>query len=283
MGDLDSLYLKKSSQWAPYYSALLDICGDTVQLINFGDQKNAGAVNAATFTGMKKHASGLAPVWTPNEALSAWDTPFDLTLESNWLGLAPKLTTNGTDEEIDTPDNDYYFRDDNGSAEKLSVGFWVAPANISGFDQIFAQYDASSGSELRVFNIGMDDASVTIRLWDESANAHINSKTNSLGLVAGQMSFCVMTYNGDTLNTGLLGYIDGALSTMSASGSGVYVGMENLATKPQLFTRLGTSANELFFAGEVLGGPWGPFMTQTQLTAEQIADLYQRMRLGLGV
>src|SRR3990167_4688107 len=117
----DSLYLSKAAQWAPYYAILQQELGATATLLNFGNQREAGVVNAATWTGHKFSATGLSPVWTPNEALSAWDTPFDLRNPANYLGLAPILTFNGTDERATTPDNAFFSR----AAGVFSMGAWV--------------------------------------------------------------------------------------------------------------------------------------------------------------
>src|SRR3990167_7205667 len=110
MPALDSLYQSKAALWGPYYAIMEQQLGATATLLDFGNQRSAGLVTATTWTGRKFSATGLSPVWTPSEALSAFDTPFDLKLESNFLGLAPVLTFNGTDEEMDSPDADYWSK-----------------------------------------------------------------------------------------------------------------------------------------------------------------------------
>src|SRR3990167_5420102 len=125
MPALDSLYQSKAALWGPYYAIMEQQLGATATLLDFGNQRSAGLVTATTWAGRRFNASGLAPTWTPSEALSAFDTPFDLKLVSNWQGLAPVLTFNGTDEEADTPDA-AGWEVGNGTADTaFSVGCWV--------------------------------------------------------------------------------------------------------------------------------------------------------------
>src|SRR3990167_5148368 len=110
--DLRSHYESRAALWAPYYTLLEQQLGATATLVNFGDTDNFGAVSAATGTGMRFSATGLAPTWTHSEALNAWDTPFDVANVDGFQGLAPVLPYNGSDESMDTPDNAYWSRND---------------------------------------------------------------------------------------------------------------------------------------------------------------------------
>jgi len=38
-----------------------------------------------------------------------------------------------------------------------------------------------------------------------------------------------------------------------------------------------------FFNGDVLGSPWEPFFVHLELAAEQVANYFQRMRMGLEI
>src|SRR3990167_4903337 len=107
MPALDSLYKSKAALWGRCYAIMEQQLGATATLLDFGNQRSAGLVTASTWTGRRFSATGLAPIWTPSEALSAFDVPFDLKLESNFLGLAPLLDFNGSDELATTPDAAY--------------------------------------------------------------------------------------------------------------------------------------------------------------------------------
>ena len=273
----NSLYLKNAATWPSYYLSLQNELGATASVVDFGNQGSAGKVNAATFAGRKFHTSGLSPTWTPSEAMSAFDTPFDLTLESNWLGYAPILTLNGSDEDMDTPDANYWSRDDSGS-NPLSIGMWI---KFSGTETgtLFAKYNASGGNREYVWYIsnGKQD------WWqkDESAGVSANLLADAV-TTPDVWHFIVVTYDaagGSSAAGGLTFYTDGAAIASTATNNGSYVAMENGSAIPSICSQHGAT----FFEGEILGGPWGPWFTQIELTAAQVKNLYEDMRLGLGI
>ena len=46
---------------------------------------------------------------------------------------------------------------------------------------------------------------------------------------------------------------------------------------------LGFNSASNFFGSYMLGGPWSPLFVQAALTAAHIANIYEGLRLGLGV
>ena len=276
MGALDSLYRAKAALWAPYYANREQQLGVTATLLNFGDQELAGKVNATTFVGKKFHASGLSPTWTPSEALSAFDTPFDLTDPDNWQGLAPILTLNGTDEEADSPDAAYWSR----VADVFSVGAWVNLTDATS-STILSKYDAAGNTREWIFGFEGADK-LTLDLYDESVSANPNITTvANTALVQGVWVFVVATYDGSADASGINVYQDGALVASTDDDDANFVNLEDLAGTVKLGHIDATPAS--IFDGKMAGGPFSPFFTQIELTAEQIANLYDIERHPLGV
>lgn len=273
---------RRQADWLAAYTLRQQQLGNTATLVNFGDP-NAGALDAATFTGMKFNASGLSPIWTPSAALSAWSTPFDLALPANWQGRAPILTFNGTSEDMTTPDAAYWSR----VAGAFSVGAWVKRAAIGAIHYILAKWDETTGSELREwqFRINIGDY-LELRLCDESvAGSIIASRRSTNTIATGTWTHCVVTRSSaDLTHSGITLYINGVAETPSGGSDVGYVDVEDLATLPRVGSIIGTGGTASdYFSGAMAGGPYCPFFVQAELTAEQVYNLYARERLALGV
>jgi len=274
----NSLYLKNAATWPSYYLSLQNELGATASVVDFGNQGSAGKVNAATFAGRKFHSSGLSPTWTPSEALSAFDTPFDLTLESNWLGYAPILTLNGSDEDMDTPDANYWTRDDSGS-NPYSMGMWI---KFSGTESAAIFNKQISSGNNREWNWNIMNGKQDWWQRDESAGVSINLLADAV-TTPDVWHLVVVTYDaagGSSAADGATFYTDGAAIASTATNNGSYVAMENKTAPPTIGSHNG---GHNFFEGGILGGPWGPWFTQIELTAAQVKNLYEDMRLGLGI
>ena len=280
MGALDSLYLKRASYWPQFYAVMQRELGNTATLIDFGNIKSAGQPTATTWTGRKFHASGLSPVWTPNAALSGYDTPFDLKLESNWLGYAPQVTLNGTSESFTTPDDTYFSRGNGTTDSAFSFGAWLNVTDTAAARYIWAKLQTAANLEWRWFVVSTDV--MRLELKDDSAAVSAIRDTDA-AIKMGQMVFFAATYDGTggaTAANGIVLYENGASVASTATNNAGYVAMENLTARVNAFQN-GNDAEEM--QGKALGGPWSPFYVQAALTAAQIANIYQEMRLGLGV
>ena len=258
--------------WPAIYKAVHEILGDAHVILPLGDELIAGKVNATTFEAKAMGATAPADLtWTPNEALSAWDTPFDLTEPDNWRGAIPILTFNGTDEEADTPDDGFYTRDDAGGANGFSVGAWVLPEDTATLKHVLAKDDENTVREWRFY---VDVAEIPIlELIDNSAGASAK-RPASVAISTSALTLIVATYDGaggasaaDTINV----YVNGVSANGTAVNNGSYVGMEDLGGKLTLGARI---APLKFFAGKMAGGPIGPFFSQKELTATAVLDLY---------
>jgi len=267
------------AMWMGVYHNRQTQLGNTASIVNFGDESNAGLVTASTFTGTKFHSTGLSPVWTPSEALSAFDTPFSLGAPGNWKDLIPVLTLNGTDEEMDTPDNAYW-----STAGAFSVGAWIY-LNTLASNVILAKWDETTGAELREFHFSIDaNGDIGFTIYDESANAAVGRKREA-ALATGQWYHIVGTFDGGADAAGVSIGVDGVLVDDAALVDDAgFANAEDLATIMSLGYLEGTGgAKEQLFDGLIAGGPCGPFFVQAELTVEQIANLYRVERLALGV
>lgn len=279
MPAFDSLYRERAALWPVIYHHRETQLGATATLIPFGDQEAGGKVNAATFLGVRHNASGLAPTWTPNEALSAWDTPFDLTNPANWQGAAPVLTFNGTDEEMDTPDATYWSRGTGADDDPVSIGFWINIANTATQRSLLNKF-AGAGAREWTLDVRTDET-VVFTARDESVPISVTRATDA-AIPTDSWVFLVLTYDGTAGATAMNGaaiYVNGASVASTATNDATYVAMEDLAA----VVELGDTNNSNFFAGKMLGGPFCPFFVQAALTAAQVANLYRVERHALGV
>jgi len=278
MGALDSLVRANRSQWPQYYDVIEAQFGATATLLDIGNVNHKP--DAATWAGKKFSASGLSPVWTPNEALSAWDTPFDLTLPSNWQGLAPVLTFNGTDEEADTPNAAYWQMESNA----YSIGIWVKPDQISTNAVILGRDNRTTGSTEREFLLEMDGGAPVYQFFslDDSAGGFIRRLWGTAP-VANQWVLLVVTVDGADVETGIHVYTNGALDD-GAADEASFTAQEAKTVVTQLGYYIPTGGGVAdLWSGGIAGGPWSPFFVQAAVTAAQIANYYGDMRLGLGI
>lgn len=276
MGALDSLYSDRASRWPAFYRTIQNELGATATLLDFGNQRTAGLVSSTTWTGRQFSATGLAPVWTPNAALSAYGTPFDLTAETNWLGYAPILTLNGTTERATAPDAAYWSR----ALAAFSVGAWVNFTDATS-SAILAKFTTVGDlREWQFLTTAADKLQLVIS--DENDAATPNATLDTLADTAssqGVWLFIVGTYDGTANASGIDLYLNGVVSASTDTDDANFASSRDTTS----VVEFGTTDGGTFFDGKILGGPWSPFFVQTQLTAAQISNIYQNLRLGLGV
>jgi hypothetical protein len=289
-----------TDKWEPYYSIVKDVPGNASSLVDFGDELNAGDVDATSFTGMRFHANGLAASSTPQPAtsavaLSGWDTPFTLRDLDNWLGLAPVLAFNGSNENADTPaagTGEFWTPSTRSSDSAFSVGAWLNITDTAARRAVIAKWDDSggSGNEKREWLLAIEsDNKAKLHFIDEDASApSAPDRVTDAAVAQGSWIFLVASYDGgggSTMANGITFYVDGASVASTASNASNYVAMDVTAADPTRGVYLvgSTPAMTFPFNGKMLGGPWGPFFVQSELTAEQVADYFQRMRMGVGV
>lgn len=263
--------------WAPFYSNRASILGSAGTMIPFGDEAVFGVPSAVTGNGLSTGASGLSPVWTPSEPLSAWDTAFDPTLPANLLNIAPVLTFNGIDEEMNTPDDDFWSPGNGVTDGPFSVGAWINLAASAGQRTILGRW--AGAKEWNIVVAGNE--TLVLQLRDNSAGAGI-AGLSAAPIAEGVWVFVVVTYDGTggpTAADGITMYANGVSITNTASNHANYVAMENLSTS----TDFGMESGSGLFSGAMLGGPFGPFFAQKELTPAEVTSLYDVERVGLGL
>lgn len=265
---------EKRMIWAPIREAVLSILGSTGTIIPLGDSQHE-ATNRTTCTSVGEKQA----VFTYSEAVSSFDTA------PTALGPAyvPIVTFNGTDEDADTPDDNYFSFGDGANDSAISMGMWVCPTNAGGAFQALMAKDNNTDREWAIRIDAPATPNPTLYLYDDSAGVFC-ARGLSAALTLSSWAFVVITYDGaggataaNTINS----YKNGALSNGGATNNGAYVAMENLAATPTIGSTNGQATK--FYGGKMAGGPLGPFFVQAELSADAILRLYQLGRNYLGV
>jgi len=245
--------------------------GTAYAMIPIGDQdhENAGRTTVTTVGA----GAGDGLVFTYSEAIQDFDTSLFYRHNQLWLPDAP---FNGTDEEADSPDAAFWTRND-GASEGLSIGAWLNITDTAGIRIILSKWDDDQAVQEWLFFVRAND---TLRLLvrDDSVPTTAD-RTSDGAILQGQLAFFVVTYDGSGGSSAMDGvtlYQNGVVLASTATNSGTYVAMENGTSTVGLGARFNaTSAKQQFFDGRILGGPVGPFFTQQELTAAQVAELYR--------
>lgn len=277
MAALDSLYRRNALHW-DYHNRETQL-GATATLIPFGDQEIFGKVNATTGTGMRFNASGLAPTWTHSEAMSAWDTAFDLTDPDNWQGVIPVLTFNGTDEESDTPDAAGW-----STAGAFSWVAWIY-LNTLASNVILAKWDETTSAEAREFIAEVDaNGDIGFRIYDETNNAAVGRKQDT-ALVAGRWYHVAGTFDGGTDAAGVSIYVNGvATDDADIVDDAGFANAVDTATVVSLgYSESTAGAKQNFFDGKMAGGPCCVGFCTAELTAAQVLNMFRKERRMLGL
>ena len=262
----------------PLYAQIRDILGSTGTIIPIGDtaQENSGRTTVTTL-------GSEQVIFTYSEAVSSFDTPPTIT----GPGRLPLVTFNATDEEADTPDADYWSRDDAGGANGFSVGAWVNVTDTAAVRAVLGKWNATSAAEIREWILlVLDDDTLRLAFFDESANVE-TTRTSDSAITMGSLVFFVATYDGaggTSASDSVILYENGSAIASTAANNASYVGMEGLDTLPTLGFNIPTGGGVGNpFSGTMVGGPLGPFFTQTELSAADITRLYNIGKSALGV
>ena len=256
--------------WPGLYKAVHEILGDAHVIIPLGDELVAGTVNATSFEAKAMGATAPTDLtWTPSEALSAFDTPFDLTDPDNWKGVAPVAVFNGTDEEADTLHDGFYSR----AGGVFSVGAWVNLTDATS-STILAKYNASGDGREWIFFFNASDQ-LNLELIDEDDATTPNAKNETTADTAtseGSWHFVVATYDGSADASGINLYQDGILVASTDVDDANFASLRDTGSLLEIGSR--SAAGEDFFDGKMAGGPIGPFFCQKELSATEVLDLY---------
>jgi len=258
------------AMWGPIYEAVLNILGSTGTILPICDPKH-GQPNAATFVTVGEEQL----TWTWGEPPASFDTPLDLTDPDSFQGIIPILAFNDTDEEADSPDADYWSRDDSGS-NPFSVGAWV---NIAGAATggLFGKWITGASAEWQLF---FSSGKPRLQFHDSSTNKH-SYATADAALSVNTWHLVILTYDstgGATAAGGITIYVDGVAVADTDTNNASYVAMENTATLMQL-----GGAGGYWWGDKLAGGPLGPFFTQIELSVDQVKRIHEIGRRALGL
>lgn len=272
--------------WEFIYQARFANLGATATIIPLVDPSIA-RINATTFATKVSSASGSAQTATWTAAPSALATPVVLNAiagTSVWTapGLygptgIPGIILNGTSEYLTIPDVNYWTN----IASAFSIIFWGVITNQAATQYILTKYGAAGARE---WGFGITSAEKPFLLLnDDSAGVDIDRTADAAVTTAIPVQIVVTkgAGNGATAMNDALVYVNGAVVASTATNSGAFVDMENLASAVYLGA-LGTPG--LYYNGLVFGGPLGVTFVQAQITAAQAKNDYDigRAALGLG-
>ena len=271
-GGLLKLY---QALWAPYYDAVLRTLGSTGVILPIGDPHH-GQPNAATFT--TKGEEQVTFTWS--EAPSAFDAALDLTDPDSFQGIVPVIVFNGTDEEADSPDANYWTRGDGSVDLAFSVGAWINLTDATS-STIMGKFESTGNLREWFYIFGSGDRAI-LRLRDESASVEVE-RVADVAISQDVWHFVVATYDGtggpSAMDNARM-YEDGVAVASTAANNGSYVAMENKTAVVSIGVYDGSTS---FFSGKMAGGPLGPLFTQKELTADEVRALYDLGRAALAL
>ncbi len=247
-------------------------------------RRSAATPNSGTFVTRRDTASGLEATATCRITASEtrpylWATPFDLIIPTNWQGIIPVLTFDGSTNSIDTPDAAYWTRADSA----WSAGLWVRPAVINAAMSFISKYNNTTGATQIEWDCGMTSSGLAyITVHDDSVPARI-SRQYSVALTALAWQHLIFVDAGTNASTGLDIYLNGVAVDDTDDDAGAFTKMEDKTGLVRIGCRYGAAAREQFFSGKMAGGILGPFFTQIALTAAQAKNLYLAGADALGL
>lgn len=266
--------------WAGYYSAVEKIIGDGGIIVPILDPDHR--LSTTTLEQRGHHASGVAATWTyGGGAPEGWDTPADLSDPTKYQGCIPILETNGTDEDLDTPDANYWNHGNQTSAdEAFSVGGWFN----GDFSQFIPTFSRRSENPVTEWEAKVTGNKIELRLFDNSSGNYEGKITDSATLIDNTWHHLVYTYDGtggSSASGGITLYIDGVAPAQSVADAGTYSYMHDNGTS---LTSIGSRSSGSFAAVKIAGGPLGPFHCDAkELNAQEVYRLYLLGRAALGL
>jgi hypothetical protein len=288
MAEIDSLWKTNFQKLSPYWEQMWGIAGDKITilpLVGPGGGVTVGLPGSTSFTTRTRTttAGGLEAVFTWSEPPEDFDVPFDPSNPDHWQGIVPMVTFNGTNEQADSPDAAWWST----TLDAFSWGAWV-DFSKSGADAtsstILAKYAETGNLREWLFGTNASDK-LRIEIYDEdSTGNHRVASVSDAALSSLKPVFLVATYDGTATPTsgGIILYVDGAAVAATETDQANFVSSRDTNSVVSLgfFESSGESG---FFDGVMAGGPFGPFVAQSELTAFQIQRMYHLGREAMGL
>ena len=245
---------------ASLYERVRTLLGSTGVILPIGDIDHEIEGNTTFNT-----VGGLRATFTYSKDVTTWDVPPYL----KGPGQVPIVTFDGVDEQAYTPDSTYWTR----ALAAMSMGIWVNLTDAT--SSTLLGKNTTSGDQREWFwHLAADDK-VMIMCYDEDDAVAPNGAIQTIQDVAltaseGVWTFLAATYDGSADATGLNLYQDGVLMASTDTDNANFASMRGGTS----VVELGVAEFGNFLDGAVAGGPLGPFFTQTELSAANIALLY---------
>ena len=210
------------------------------------------------------------------------EPPIGFDISPGLQGSVPVVTFNGTDEDSETPDANYWSRGNGSSDNAFGMGLWINVTDTAADRVLLSKW----GQTTREWYLHVDTAdTLRLAIADESTNATAFRETDS-PISQGAWTFVAASYDGmggATAADGITLYVDGASVASSATNSRTYAAMENRSARPRLGSRINLGSADSFFNGKIAGGPCGPFFTHEALTSTLVQGLYSYCRTLMGL
>lgn len=276
-----SLYKTRAAQWPALYAAVEAILGDTGTIFRVGDRAG-GAVNATTFLTATRN-TGLRAVVTTRvvttaTAPSAFATPLDPASEASWQGSVPVIKLDGVNERMDAPDAAYWTR----ALLPFSCGLWFKQAVVSASPFLICKF-TNAAPAAQEFYFALNNDALNGKVLQNSTGNAIGRFASAITVLAGQWRHGVMTYSGGATSAAVKLYETGVQADATDDQSGTFVTSEDTAATLSIGARSTVATVESPFNGSIAGGPLGPFFTQKELTANEVAALYEMGVYALGL
>ena len=241
---------------APDGQDILDILGATGVILPLVDSNGSFASSFDTLGA--------------THATFSWNgLPFDTA--SGFQGSIPVVTFNGTNESASAPDATYWTGLGDGTAANepsMSFGAWLF--NLSARGSILTKFRSGA---TEAWGFSLNSSTIPLLLFsDESEASRIVSRQGLTALPANAWSFVVVTYAGTASHTGINIYVNGFAQNGTGSTGASYVALQNDTSPVELGSR--DMHSNLFYTGDMAGGPLGPFFVHAELTAAQVLQLY---------
>ncbi len=207
---------------------------------------------------------------TPRNAAAAQQLSPGYSPVKHVGGVQSYELQSGGNQFLDTADStELSFGNGTTTDAAFSLGLWILPQDIT-TNTLMAKWDVEAASEDREWKLGLDGSSnIEFSLYDDNANASEIGASDTV-LTVRKWSFVVVTYDGAQADPGVTFYLNGAADGTGTTESGSYVAMQAGSEKVTLGAHLDTNAP----AGEFSGRLALPFITGTELTANNVASLH---------
>ena len=221
-----------------FISDILDIAGDAraLWIPNLSD--------TLTTLDETRHAQ----FWTYSKSLASFDTSISP------LGNGYEVVFNGTDEQVDTDNDNRYIFGDGASDEPFSVFALVQVVAGTSIQTILSRYDVTTGDTKQewIFFINGEERPV-LQLYDDSVTSAYIGRESLTALTTNTRYFLVVTYDGTGVSAGIRIYIDAVRSNDNEiAGAGTYVAIENTDAPLKLGNILNTNTvADLLWSGRM--------------------------------